>query len=183
MRTGRRHGRTRGPLRIRWDERNQPQPWRLICWTFRRCAAVAAHLRRFSRLVASGTNAPPFNLQAKAVQQISSRSAENVAAPANQRQTKLVPISAVSSECCKYLFSKNNRPMGHLSEYTYTTKIRFTFRNGLIYIPCCIFLQFGPIIGAVRAADKAKVICEYRVTLVSQKLVLVNCRVARVDTW
>ncbi|OYX76710.1 MAG: hypothetical protein B7Y82_09845 [Sphingomonadales bacterium 32-65-25] len=58
--------------------------------------AVDAHVRRFTRLVASGTNAPPFNLQANAIRQISSRSAENVAAPANQRQIKLALIPDVT---------------------------------------------------------------------------------------
>jgi hypothetical protein len=47
--------------------------------------AVDAHLRRLTPLVANGTNAPPFNLQANAVRQTSFRSAENVAASTNQR--------------------------------------------------------------------------------------------------
>jgi hypothetical protein len=59
--------------------------------------AVDAHLRRLTPLVANGTNAPPFNLQANAVRQTSSRSAENVAAPANQRQIKLAPIPDVTA--------------------------------------------------------------------------------------
>ena len=58
--------------------------------------AVDAQFRRFTRLVASGTNAPSFNLQANAVRQTSYHSAENVAAPANQRQIKFVPIPDVT---------------------------------------------------------------------------------------
>ena len=59
--------------------------------------AVDAHLRRFTPpLVANGTNAPPFNLQANAVRQTSFRSAENVAASTNQRQIKLVRIADVT---------------------------------------------------------------------------------------
>lgn len=92
--------------------------------------AVDAQFRRFTRLVASGTNAPSFNLQANAGRQTSFRSAENVAAPANQRQIKLSPISAVTVESCKYRFLQNNILMGHLSETTYTTKIRLIVRNG-----------------------------------------------------
>jgi hypothetical protein len=76
--------------------RNQPQPWRLVCWTFREMRAVDAHLRRLTPLVANGTNAPPFNLQANAVRQTSFRSAENVAASTNQRQIKLVRIPDVT---------------------------------------------------------------------------------------
>jgi hypothetical protein len=76
--------------------RNQPQPWRLVCWTFREMRAVDAHLRRLTPLVANGTNAPPFNLQANAVRQTSFRSAENVAASTNQRQIKLVRIADVT---------------------------------------------------------------------------------------
>jgi hypothetical protein len=76
--------------------RNQPQPWRLVCWTFREMRAVDAHLRRLTPLVANGTNAPPFNLQANAVRQTSFRSAENVAASTNQRQIKLVRIPNVT---------------------------------------------------------------------------------------
>jgi hypothetical protein len=76
--------------------RNQPQPWRLVCWTFREMRAVDAHLRRLTPLVANGTNAPPFNLQANAVWQTSFRSAENVAASTNQRQIKLVRIADVT---------------------------------------------------------------------------------------
>jgi hypothetical protein len=64
--------------------RNQPQPWRLVCWTFREMRAVDAHLRRFTR----GTNAPPFNLQANAVRQTSSRSDETL---------RRLPISGKSS--------------------------------------------------------------------------------------
>lgn len=77
-----------------------------------------AQLRRFTRLVASGTNTPPFNLQANAVRQTSSRSAENVAAASNQRQIKLAPITAVTVESCKYRFLRNNVPKNHLSEST-----------------------------------------------------------------
>jgi hypothetical protein len=58
--------------------------------------AVGAHLRRLTPLVANGTNAPPFNLQANAVRQTSFRSAENVAASTNQRQIKLVRIPDVT---------------------------------------------------------------------------------------
>ena len=58
--------------------------------------AVDAHLRRFTPLVANGTNAPPFNLQANAIRQTSFRSAENVAASTNQRQIKLVRIPDVT---------------------------------------------------------------------------------------
>jgi hypothetical protein len=76
--------------------RNQPQPWRLVCWTFREMRAVDAHLRRLTPLVANGTNAPPFNLQANAVRQTSFRTAENVAASTNQRQIKLVRIPDVT---------------------------------------------------------------------------------------
>jgi hypothetical protein len=76
--------------------RNQPQPWRLVCWTFREMRAVDAHLRRLTPLVANGTNAPPFNLQANAIRQTSFRSAENVAASTNQRQIKLVRIPDVT---------------------------------------------------------------------------------------
>jgi hypothetical protein len=58
--------------------------------------AVDAHLRRLTLLVANGTNAPPFNLQANAVRHTSFRSAENVAASTNQRQIKLVRIPDVT---------------------------------------------------------------------------------------
>ena len=58
--------------------------------------AVDAQFRRFTRLVASGTNAPSFNLQANAIRQTSFRSAENVAASTNQRQIKLVRIPDVT---------------------------------------------------------------------------------------
>ena len=58
--------------------------------------AVDAHLRRLTPLVANGTNAPPFNLQANAVRQTSFRTAENVAASTNQRQIKLVRIPDVT---------------------------------------------------------------------------------------
>ena len=58
--------------------------------------AVDAHFRRLTPLVANGTNAPPFNLQANAVRQTSFRSAENVAASTNQRQIKLVRIPDVT---------------------------------------------------------------------------------------
>jgi len=92
--------------------------------------AVDAHLRRFTRLVASGTNAPPFNLQANAVRQTSSRSAENVAAPANKRQIKLEPIAAITVKSYKFLFLLNKILETHLSESPYTTKIGFFFRNG-----------------------------------------------------
>ncbi len=72
--------------------------------------AVDAHLRRFTPLVANGTNAPPFNLQANAIRQTSFRSAENLAAAFNQRQIKLAPIAAVTVETYKYRFLPNNVP-------------------------------------------------------------------------
>lgn len=72
--------------------------------------AVDAHLQRFTPLVANGTNAPPFNLQANAIRQTSFRNAEILAAAFNQRQIKLSPIAAVIVETCKCLFLHNNVP-------------------------------------------------------------------------
>lgn len=92
--------------------------------------AVDALVRRFTRLVASGTNAPPFNLQANAVRQTSFRSAESFAAAFDQRQIKLAPIAAVTVESCKSQVLRNKVPKNHLSESTYATKIGFLIRSG-----------------------------------------------------
>lgn len=72
--------------------------------------AVDAHLRRFTPLVANGTNAPPFNLQANAIRQTSFRSVEILSAAFNQRQIKLSPIAAVIVETYKCMFLHNNVP-------------------------------------------------------------------------
>ena len=92
--------------------------------------AVDAHLRRFTPLIANGTNAPPFNLQANAVRQTSSRSIKILASASNQRQIMLEPIAAVTVKACKCRFLRNNVPKNHLSESTYTTKSGFLVRNG-----------------------------------------------------
>ena len=130
VRAGGRHGRTRGPLRIKWDGA-QPTP------------TVASRLLDIPGHARSGRASPAVHPPGRqrnecaAIQPAGQRRPadllsehQNLASASNQRQIMLSPIAAVTVKTCKCLFLKNNVPTSHLSESTYTTKSGFLVRNG-----------------------------------------------------